>query len=138
MAVEEWIESKYPVHIVRDHVNHCIVMNGGMWGGVKLAIPFMKERVEAWQSRDEYMADLHFLEQKIWSDIKHKQIAHDSYCCDRYPNTKPFPTKRYSTYQHVGQVFDAHDEPRLMDIDGFIRGVPVPGSCRKQPDWIYG
>ena len=29
MAVEEWISSKYKVHILRDHINHCIVMNGG-------------------------------------------------------------------------------------------------------------
>jgi len=138
IAVEEWIESKYPVHIMRDHVNHCIVMNGGMWGGVAGALSFMKERIEAWPSRDEYMADLHFLEQKIWPDIKHKQIAHDAYCCDRYPNTRPFPSRRPPSYQHVGQVFDAHDNPRLMDIDGYIRGVPVPGSCRKEASWIYG
>eukprot|EP00596_Hydrurales_sp_CCMP1899_P002156 CAMPEP_0119035306 /NCGR_PEP_ID=MMETSP1177-20130426/2235_1 /TAXON_ID=2985 /ORGANISM="Ochromonas sp, Strain CCMP1899" /LENGTH=478 /DNA_ID=CAMNT_0006993353 /DNA_START=161 /DNA_END=1594 /DNA_ORIENTATION=+ len=31
IAVEAWIDSKYPVHILRDHVNHCIPMNGGMW-----------------------------------------------------------------------------------------------------------
>ena len=138
LAVEDWIESKYPVHVLRDHVNHCIVMNGGMWGGVKSVLPFMKDRIQEWSSRDEYMADLHFLEQKIWPDIKHKQLAHDSYCCDRFPNARPFPSKRPPTYQHVGQVFDAHDNARLMDIDGFIRGVPVPASCRKSPDWIYG
>ena len=91
-----------------------------------------------WTSRDEYSADLHFLEQKIWPDVKDKQLSHDSYCCDRYPNTKPFPTRRAITYQHVGQVFDAEDNPRLMDIDGFMRGVPTPGSCRKKADWIYG
>jgi len=138
LAVEDWIESKYPVHILRDHVNHCIVMNGGMWGGVKSVLPFMKDRIQEWSSRDEYMADLHFLEQKIWPDIKHKQVAHDSYCCDRFPNARPFPSKRPATYQHVGQVFDAHSQARLMDIDGYIRGVPVPASCRKHSDWIYG
>jgi hypothetical protein len=138
IAVEEWIESKYPVHILRDHVNHCIVMNGGMWGAVKGVLPNMKDLVLAWSSRDEYMADLHFLESKVWPEIKDKQLAHDSYCCDRYPNTKPFPTRRYKTYQHVGQVFDADSNPRMMDIDGFIRGVPVPGKCRKDASWIYG
>ena len=137
-AVEEWIQSTYPIHILRDHVNHCIPMNGGMWGGVKGAISDMKELVENWSSRDEYMADLHFLEQKIYPNIRDKQISHDSYCCDRYPNTKPYPTKRFQTYQHVGQVFDEFDQPRYMDIDGFIRGVPIPSSCRKQTDWIYG
>ena len=41
-AVNEWIESKYAVHIIRDHINHCLAINGGMWGGVKGAIPDMK------------------------------------------------------------------------------------------------
>jgi len=141
IAVEEWIQdysSKYPIHILRDHINHCIVMNGGMWGGVKGALPTIKEDVMAWSSRDEYMADLHFLENVIWPKIKEKQVAHDSYCCDRYPNTKPFPTRRPYTYQHVGQVFDSEDNPRLMDIDSYIRGVPIPQSCRKENDWIFG
>lgn len=138
IAVEEWITSGRSVHIMRDHVNHCIVMNGGMWGGVKGAIPQMKHLVETWESRDEYMADLHFLEDQIWPEIKHKQLSHDSYCCDRFPHCRPFPTKRYFNYQHVGQVFDELDRPRLTDIDGFIRGVPTPNSCRKEPEWIYG
>jgi hypothetical protein len=84
------------------------------------------------------MADLHFLESKVWPLVKEKQIAHDAYCCDRYPNAQPFPTRRYKTYQHVGQVFSADDSPRMADIDGFIRGVPVPAKCRKKPEWIYG
>ena len=84
------------------------------------------------------MDDLRFLEESVWPDIEHKQISHDSYCCDRYSNTHPFPTRRNKVYQHVGQVFSHRDEPRLLDIDGFIRGVPVPGMCRKEPKWIYG
>jgi hypothetical protein len=51
---------------------------------------------------------------------------------------RPYPTKRPPTYQHVGQVFDANDSPRLFDIEGFIRGVPIPSKCRKNVDWIYG
>ncbi len=113
-------------------------MSGGMWGGIKGAIPDMKSEILGWSSRDEYAADLHFLDQRIWPLVRDKQLSHDSYCCDRYPHTRPFPTRRASTYQHVGQVFDANDNPRLMDIDGFIRGVPIPVSCRKQADWIYG
>jgi hypothetical protein len=138
LAVEEWINSKAKIHIIRDHVNHCLVMNGGMWGGVKGALPNIKEDILDWSSRDEYTADLKFLENVVWPDIKNDHIAHDSYCCDRYPNTQPFPTRRLITYQHVGQVFDSHDRPRLSDIDGFIRGVPIPQSCRKNADWIYG
>lgn len=138
LAVEEWIDSQFPVHVMRDHVNHCLPMNGGMWGATKEALPLMKEMVEAWNSRDEYMADLYFLEEQVWPAVYNSHMAHDSYCCDRFPSTRPFPSKRDATYQHVGQVFDSNDQYRLSDIDGFIRGIPVPGSCRKNEDWIYG
>lgn len=138
VAVEEWINSRLPFHFLRDHVNHCLPINGGMWGGLKGALPHLKTQILAWKNRDEYSADLHFLEEKVWPIAKDKQISHDSYCCDRYPNTKPYPSRRPPTYQHVGQVFDGKDQPRYMDIDGYIRGVPIPVSCRKQADWIYG
>ena len=60
------------------------------------------------------------------------------FCCDRFEQTRPFPSKRLPNYQHVGQVFDAEDSARLLDIDGFIRGVPTPHSCRLNSTWIYG
>lgn len=113
-------------------------MNGGMWGGTKDALPEMQKLVDAWEARNEYMADLHFLEERVWPLIKRSHIAHDSYCCDRFPHTHPYPTQRYANYQHVGQVFDELDRPRLTDIDGFIRAVPIPSSCRKNAEWIYG
>ena len=40
--------------------------------------------------------------------------------------------------KHDYQVFDAADQPRYVDIDGYIRGVPIPSSCRKDASWIYG
>eukprot|EP00604_Paraphysomonas_vestita_P001180 CAMPEP_0174822884 /NCGR_PEP_ID=MMETSP1107-20130205/19402_1 /TAXON_ID=36770 /ORGANISM="Paraphysomonas vestita, Strain GFlagA" /LENGTH=409 /DNA_ID=CAMNT_0016043229 /DNA_START=101 /DNA_END=1327 /DNA_ORIENTATION=- len=126
LAVEEWINSKQAIHIERDHVNHCIPMNGGMWGGVNGALPMIKEQIEQWTDKDRYAADLKFLQLVIWPDIQHRHIAHDSYCCNQFPSTKPFPTKRPPTYQHVGQVFNSNNQPRYYDIEGFIRGVPIP------------
>ena len=109
IAVQEWILSKRPIHIVRDHVNHCIPMNGGMWGGVKGAIHNMKQLIHDWSNKDEYGADLHFLEDVIWPSVYDSTVSlqHDSYCCDKYSAARPFPTKRYPNYQHVGQVFAA-------------------------------
>ena len=54
--------------------------------------------------RDAYGADLNFLAMYVWPEIAHRQISHDSYCCEKFPNAKPFPTKRPPTYLHVGQV----------------------------------
>jgi hypothetical protein len=135
--VEEWIQSGVPIHIVRDHRHHCHRMSGGLWGGTKGAILDMKGKIMEW-TRDAYMEDILFLYTTIWPEIKDKQIAHDAYCCERYPNTRPFPTQRYPNYQHVGQVFSEFNEPRMEDIDGRIRNVSIPEQCRKHPDWIYG
>eukprot|EP00607_Mallomonas_marina_P000885 CAMPEP_0182437496 /NCGR_PEP_ID=MMETSP1167-20130531/85083_1 /TAXON_ID=2988 /ORGANISM="Mallomonas Sp, Strain CCMP3275" /LENGTH=424 /DNA_ID=CAMNT_0024630437 /DNA_START=130 /DNA_END=1401 /DNA_ORIENTATION=- len=48
IAVEEWIQSKVPFHILRDHVNHCLPINGGMWGGVKGALPDLESMILSW------------------------------------------------------------------------------------------
>jgi hypothetical protein len=138
IAVQEWILSHRKVHIERDHVNHCLPMNGGMWGGTKNAIPNMEQLINEWDNRDEYGADLNFLEQIIYPLVEPISFQHDAYCCDRYPASHPYPSKRYANYQHIGQVFDKDNVARLTDIDGFIRGVPVPASCRKHAEWLYG
>jgi hypothetical protein len=112
-------------------------MSGGLWGGTKGAIQDMKSQIMS-ANREEYMDDIRFLHDTISPKIKNKQIAHDSYCCKEFPNTRPFPTQRYPNYQHVGQVFNELNEPRMTDIDGSIRALPIPVECRKQSDWIYG
>ena len=68
----------------------------------------------------------------------HDQMAHDAYTCRKYPNSKPFPTKRPDNYQHVGQVFDARDRSRQRDINGYMRGRKVPRQCRAREEWWYG
>jgi hypothetical protein len=47
IAVEEWIQSKMPLHSIRDHPNHCHTFNGGMWGGVRGAIPNLGEQLRS-------------------------------------------------------------------------------------------
>ena len=94
--------------------------------------------IKSWNEKSKYGGDLRFLCRVVWPLIKNDQLAHDAYTCKEYPNSLPFPTKRPENYQHVGQVFDENDNPRMGDIDGFIRGREVPAECRRQPDWVYG
>ena len=56
----------------------------------------------------------------------------------QYPEARPFPSKRRNDYQHVGQVFDAHDNPRMGDIDRFIKNREVPKKCRRKSEWKFG
>jgi len=142
MAVEEWINSEYPLHLLRDHVNHCHPFNGGMWGGVKGAFDdiggLQNQMKKIAGKKTQYMGDMNFLNEGIYPMIKSKALSHDAYCCGKFENSRPFPTKRPSNYQHVGQVFNAEDQPRMSDINGFIRGKVVPPQCRRREDWVYG
>lgn len=167
-AVLEWIQSGVPIHSVRDHPNHERPMNGGLWGGTKgflektkgfdqgsdtafnafgggwggdadaTSTDTMASLVDGYWNKEEYGADLSFLNDVVWPRVKAMQLSHDAYTCDHFPQSKPFPTMRRRDYQHVGQVFDASDHPRQNDIDGFIRGVSVPEKCRRRPGWVYG
>lgn len=137
-AVAEWIESGAKVHTVRDHPNHDRPLNGGLWGGVKQCVPGIAKHIQKFANRGHYGGDLQFLTSAVWPTIKHDQLGHDAYTCFKYPNTRPFPTKRPPNFQHVGQVFDENDKPRMADINGFIRNRPIPRECRKYPDWKFG
>ena len=88
LAVQDWVESKKPVHILRDHVNHCNTINGGMWGGVMGALPSIAEHIMEWKDRDQYLADINFLDAQVWQTVMDNHIAHDSYCCDKFPLTR--------------------------------------------------
>ena len=145
MAVEEWLESGKAVHSIRDHPNHRRTLNGGMWGATRrmseaYLAPHggMAGLVRKWGQTAKYGDDLKFLCQVVWPIVQHDQMSHDAYSCDAYPGAVSFPTRRPRGYQHVGQVFDDRDNPRMGDIDRFIKNKEVPVKCRRQREWRYG
>jgi len=60
-------------------------------------------------------------------------MVHDSYCCEQFNGTKPFPTQRDEDGRFVGMIgqpggpFDY-----LTEIVG-----ECPEKCRKFHQWIY-
>jgi len=111
-----------------------------MWGATNASRVHgrVKALARAFGDHDSYGADLTFLDHEIYPLVRDEVYAHDAYSCSKYPGSVPFPTKRLRTFQHVGQVFDERDRPRLDDIDSFMRGVLAPVACRRVPDWVYG
>lgn len=115
-AVDEWIESSLPFHIMRDHRQHTTEILGGMWGAKGGTFPNLKETVDFWISnvkRGEVNKgdDQVFLSNGIWPKIKSLHIAHDSTpYFDRYNcgNSRPFPQHRenhpYAPF--IGAVID--------------------------------
>ena len=139
-AVADWMASPYSVHSLRDHPNHDRPMNGGMWGATNstAVAGHMRRFAKAFSDHDTYGADLSFLDTVIFPLVQADLLAHDAFSCFKYINSRPFPTQRKRSFQHVGQVFDDFDRPRMDDIDSFLRGRPAPPACRGHPDWTYG
>ena len=50
-----------------------------------------------------------FLRDHVWPLIKHDQLSHDAYHCTQFPDSYPFPTRRPTDFQHVGQVAFIND-----------------------------
>ena len=134
LAVEAWLRSSHPLHILRDHPGHCHgpLMPGLI--GLRLTPPlrtYLIESLQSWsaqyspesrfQATFEHGNDRDFLVAYLWPHVDH--LAHDSYCCemswDKYKvkargvqaanasrsnSVQPFPVERID-YEHCGQVF---------------------------------
>ena len=65
----------------------------------------------------------------IWPWVKEYSMSHDSYFCEDFPNTRPFPVKRKEKQpnNYVGAGSDDH-----------IVTEECPLACRPKnhPDWI--
>lgn len=120
-AVDEWIESGKLIHSMRDHPAHCRAMNGGMWGAKGGALPNMVTSILGWLKKLDrpfaYSDDQDFLGRVIWMHFYNHALQHDS-CC-KYPDSKPFPTKR-DGYRFVGEVFEADGTPRAGDWEQIV------------------
>ena len=101
-AVQEWLESNQTFHIMRDHPHHKTEILGGEWG-TKLNLT-RQNWAQTWQkafndpllysARNHYGADQNLLTKYVWPWVKNQAVSHDSYLCKKYPNTRPFPTRR--------------------------------------------
>jgi len=117
-AVNEWIDSGQPFHIMRDNESHTTAILGGMWGCVSgLIKPSMKEHISSWftilkpvqseQGKLFHGTDQMFLESIIWPKIKNTHIAHIRPGMPQLVYTGaeyPFPTEYSKEEGYIGQV----------------------------------
>jgi len=102
-AVDEWVFSGRLFHVIRDHHHHAdYFMGGGLWGGVREAIPNMTELIEEHNVNDVFFNDMVFLRGHIWPRAKKSILQHDSFSCVKW-GALPFPFSR--TSGHVGAIF---------------------------------
>ncbi|KZS10272.1 uncharacterized protein LOC116936196 [Daphnia magna] len=97
-AVREWLASDRAFHIMRDHPHHCVTFVGCCWG-VKIsqnrsAIVDTAQKMFHQNHRHTYGYDQQLLNTLFWPIAPASMIAHDSYCCEKFPNSQPYPTER--------------------------------------------
>ncbi len=145
-AVDEWIASGYPLHLIRDHPGHIYAWQGGLWGGTKGALKNLLAQIKH-VSQNAYNEDQLFLSHTIYPTIKNDQLSHDAYTCTVFANAHSFPTRRYH-FEHVGQVFLADESIIIDHCKFFLDDIwsvnpykPIqfsPEKCRRLPAWTKG
>lgn len=102
-AVDAWLATDSPFHIMRDHPAHRTEILGGMWGARGGFLTEMKQLIDGYTKGDFWQVDQNFLREHIYSRVKSVAVVHDEFF-----EGKPFPTKR-ENYEFIGDVFDASD-----------------------------
>ncbi len=113
-AVNEWIESDKPFHIIRDHPQgHGWEINGGMWGSQGGFIEDISESIRSFLKvshwAHEIAADQRFLKECIYPVVKDYAFVHDEYF--RYePQAVPIKRDRkLDDFSFIGEPFDEND-----------------------------
>lgn len=119
-AVQEWVDSSKPFHVMRDHPAHSgLPVPGGMWGAVKGALPNMRLTIKEWVKKHHaqffnYGLDQDFLAEVIWDKVVNNACQHSSVAVTDYPGILPFPMKRKG-HRFIGEVIEADGTPRAAD-----------------------
>ncbi len=123
-AVNDWLETAIPFHIMRDHPHHRLPMPGGMWGCRDTSILKIRELGDDWtanHARPEWGDDQRFLAEVVYPIARRAGIyVHDDLCFGR-----PFPDSRLGL-EHVGQRFTSADTPYRDDLLSIERALRRP------------
>jgi len=80
--VQQWIDSGYPFHVVRDHVLHNELMIGCLWAGrtdCDIDIVELMRRYFAGVPTARYGHDQFMLGRQLWPLIRSRCLVHDKY-----------------------------------------------------------
>jgi len=136
--VTEYMESNALLHVMRDKRYHNVPVLGGMWcfrpqqdtapsykiignivtkSNVLLRAGGMVPRA----------FDQKLLEEEMWPLVKHNVVQHDSFYCESFTGSVPFPTRRKNYY--VGCVRDCSEKD--------IEECPVTCRPNSHKDWTF-
>src|SRR5690242_16277699 len=104
LAVEEWLDSDFPFHVIRDHYNHCEPIMAGLWGGWTRLLPPIAPMLgrEMTATRNRF-ADQEFLRLHVWPRIRSATLVHDRYF--RLGQTRLLPSRARDRDMHIGMAW---------------------------------
>jgi hypothetical protein len=107
-AVDAWIASSQPFHVMRDHPHHRhAAIMGGMWGCRGGSIPDIADRIGRFANVPAKHEDTRFLNAEIWPLIRDRSLVHssvpDPLGGNVFPDHPPYPG-------HVGEIIDPRGE----------------------------
>jgi tetratricopeptide (TPR) repeat protein len=121
--VQQWIDSDYPFHVVRDHVLHNELMIGCTWAGrtdCGIDIVELMRRYFTFGPTAKYGHDQRMLGLLLWPLIREHCLVHDKYYRLAGVNTVPLrdPKSHFGAgNQNIDAVLDEVDRlgiPRLL------------------------
>jgi hypothetical protein len=121
--VQQWIDSDYPFHVVRDHVLHNELMIGCTWAGrtdCGIDIVELMRRYFTFGPTAKYGHDQRMLGLLLWPLIRKHCLVHDKYYRLAGVNTVPLrdPKSHFGAgNQNIDAVLDEVDRlgiPRLL------------------------
>jgi hypothetical protein len=109
MAVDEWLNSDFLFHIMRDHPYHDTPILGGMFGTKKmLEIDSWSRLIDVFTQRGHRDYDQTFLRDVIYPIVKDHAIIHATFYRIE-PNAQYFPIEYDDQYRFVGEYIDQND-----------------------------
>lgn len=107
-AVQAWLRSGKPFHILRDHPLHVGKIQAGLWGVRGGVLPQMQTWLEVYDQQfgnARLDAAQRFLDTQIYPKVKEAALVHDEFIAHQ-----PFPTHRRNAADYLGAVYDAEDQ----------------------------
>ncbi|MGF1454405.1 MAG: tetratricopeptide repeat protein [Alphaproteobacteria bacterium] len=106
-AVEDWLASGAPYHVMRDYPSHSELILAGMWGAHRGNLEPMGKRILAYVKGsatrlNDRVCDQRFLRDEIWPLIRRDALVHDSWF--QFGKTQKFREEFALPWpMHVGQ-----------------------------------
>ncbi|KAL7643492.1 UNVERIFIED_CONTAM: hypothetical protein RMT77_005474 [Armadillidium vulgare] len=139
-AVSEWLNStSKSLHIIRDHPHHSLQIMGGTWGmrmneSNRKLLRRLRDKMFKKAFYDvNTKIDQPILKVVLWPAFKNDFLAHDSYHCDLFPGSVPFPTRRDGTKFIGDQVFQRNG----MSHVAVTKKCPLICRPKDHQDWEY-